>query len=59
MADTGVYADVVFGLLWLLGYQFRPRISDIGATRFWRIDRTADYGGLTDLAAHPIRTQLG
>jgi TnpA family transposase len=58
MTDTGAYADVVFGLLWLLGYQFSPRISDIGATRFWRIDRTADYGPLNDLAIHPIRTQL-
>jgi TnpA family transposase len=58
MTDTGAYADVIFGLLWLLGYQFSPRISDIGATRFWRIDRTADYGGLNDLAAHRIRPQL-
>ncbi len=40
MTDTGAYADVIFGLLWLLGYQFSLRISDIGATRFWRIDRT-------------------
>ena len=58
MTDTGAYADVIFGLLWLLGYQFSPRISDIGGTRFWRIDREADYGGLHDLAAHRIRPQL-
>ncbi len=32
MTDTGAYADVMFGLLWLLGYQFSPRISDIGGT---------------------------
>ena len=57
MTDTGAYADVIFGLLWLLGYQFSPRISDIGGTRFWRIDRDADYGGLNDLAAHRIRPQ--
>jgi Tn3 transposase DDE domain len=58
LTDTGAYADVIFGLLWLLGYQLSPRISDIGGTRFWRIDREADYGGLNDLAAHRIRPQL-
>jgi hypothetical protein len=57
MTDAGAYADSMFGLLWLLGYQFSPRISDIGGTRFWRIDRTADYGQLNDLAAHRIQPQ--
>jgi len=58
MTDTGAYADSMFGLLWLLGFQFSPRLSDVGATRLWRIDRTADYGVLNDLSRHPIRTQL-
>lgn len=58
MTDTGAYADVIFGLLWLLGYQFSPRISDIGGTRFWRIDGTADYGKLSDLARHRVHTAL-
>jgi hypothetical protein len=30
MTDTGAYTDVVFGLFWLLGYRFCPRIADIG-----------------------------
>jgi TnpA family transposase len=30
MTDTGAYTDVVFGLFWLLGYRFSPRIADIG-----------------------------
>ena len=30
MTDTGAYADVVFGLFWLLGYRFSPRIADMG-----------------------------
>lgn len=38
MTDTAGYSDVVFGLFWLLGYQFSPRLADIGGTRFWRID---------------------
>jgi len=58
MTDTGAYTDSMFGLLWLLGFQFSPRLSDVGATRLWRIDRTADYGVLNDLSRHPIRTQL-
>ena len=31
MTDTGAYTDVIFGLFWLLGYRFSPRIADIGA----------------------------
>ena len=58
MTDTGAYSDVIFGLLWLLGYQFSPRISDVGGARFWRVDRTADYGALNSLATHTINTTL-
>ncbi len=58
MTDTAAYADSVFGLFWLLGYQFSPRLADIGGTRLWRIDRDADYGPLDDLARHRIDTGL-
>jgi len=58
MTDTGAYTDVVFGLFWLLGYRFSPRIADIGGARYWRIDPSADYGPLNDIAAHPINTKL-
>lgn len=58
MTDMGSYADYLFGLLWLLGYQFSPRITDAGAVRFWRIDREADYQGLNDLARHPINLDV-
>ena len=34
MTDTGAYTDVVFGLFWLLGYRFCPRIADIGGARY-------------------------
>jgi TnpA family transposase len=46
MTDTGAYTDVVFGLFWLLGYRFSPRIADIGGARYWRMDPAADYGPL-------------
>lgn len=58
MTDTAGYSDQVFGLFRLNGYQFSPRLADIGATRFWRINRTADYGPLNDLARHRINTDL-
>lgn len=58
MTDMGSYADYSFGLLWLLGYQFSPRITDAGGTQFWRIDRTAHDGARNDLARHPINLNL-
>jgi TnpA family transposase len=58
MTDTAAYADTVFGLFWLLGYQFSPRLADIGDARFWRIDRTADYGALDGLARNRIDIEL-
>jgi TnpA family transposase len=44
--------------LGLLGYQFSPRLADIGGTRFWRVDKKADYGVLNALAAQRINTML-
>jgi TnpA family transposase len=58
MTDTGAYTDVVFGLFWLLGYRFSPRIADIGGTRYWRIDQTSDYGLLNGIGRHRINTNL-
>ena len=58
MTDTAAYADTVFGLFWLLGYQFSPRLADIGDARFWRIDRSANYGALNGLARHRIDVEL-
>jgi TnpA family transposase len=42
MTDTDAYTKVVFGLFWLLGYRFSPRIADIGGARYWRVDPAAD-----------------
>jgi len=57
MTDTGAYSDVVFGLFWLLGYRFSPRLADVGGTRFWRIDPQADYGLLNTVSAHHLSLQ--
>ena len=42
MTDTAGYTDSIFGIFHLLGYQFSPRIADIGGSRFWRVDKKAD-----------------
>jgi TnpA family transposase len=58
MTDTAGYSDLVFGLFWLLGYQFSPRLADLGEYCFWRIDRSADYGVLNGLARQRLNTKL-
>lgn len=58
MTDTGAYTDVMFGIFHLLGYQFSPRLADIGGARFWRVDPKADYGRLDALARHRARLGL-
>jgi TnpA family transposase len=55
MADTSGVSDIIFGLFWLLGYRFSPRLADIGSSRFWRIDPKADYGVLNQFANHQIK----
>ena len=55
---TGAYSDVVFGLFRLLGYQFCPRLADMGGARLWRIDPSADYGPLNRIARHRINMDL-
>lgn len=58
MTDTAGVSDVVFGLFWLLGYQFSPRMADIGESRFWRMDTAADYGCLNEIARNKANTRL-
>nr|ULG18701.1 transposase [Serratia proteamaculans] len=49
MTDTAGSSDIIFGLFWLLGYQFSPRLADAGEAVFWRADKTAHYGALDEL----------
>ena len=57
MSDTAGSSEIVFGLFWLLGFQFSPRLADIGGTRFWRIDPQADYGVLDYIARHRVNLE--
>src|SRR5437660_9158266 len=49
---------MMFGLFHLLGYQFSPRLADVGESRFWRIDASADYSVLNGLARQTINRNL-
>jgi len=37
---------MVFGLLRLLGFDYRPQLADLPDAKLWRIDATADYGAV-------------
>lgn len=56
MTDTSGTSDMIFGLFWLLGYQFSPRLADAGEAVFWRIDKNADYGPLDEIARSCVNT---
>jgi TnpA family transposase len=58
MTDTAAYSDAIFGLFWLLGYRFSPRLADIGGAKLWRIDRQATYGQFDALARGRINIAL-
>lgn len=58
MTDTAGYSDIMFGLFALLGYQFSPRIADMGDSKLWRFDLDADYGVLNNLSKNRLREEL-
>ena len=58
MVRRRAYTDAIFGIFYLLGFQFSPRIADTGGTRLWRIDPKADYGVFNRLAPDRAKTKL-
>jgi TnpA family transposase len=43
------YIEDLFGLCYLLGYSFMPRIRDLADQQHYRIERNAVYANLTGL----------
>src|SRR5664279_784932 len=43
ITDTGSYSEIVFGLLHLVGRQYRPELANLPDQRLWRVDPNADY----------------
>jgi len=58
ITDTAGYSDLMFGLFWLLGFQFSPRLADLGDTRLWRLDEKARYGVLNGVARNCLRREF-
>jgi TnpA family transposase len=58
ITDQAAYSDQVFGLYWLLGYQFSPRPAGLPDQRFWHFARDTGYGALHGLARNRINAQL-
>jgi TnpA family transposase len=57
ITDTAGYSDLMFGRFWMLGFQFSPRLADLGDTRLWRLDPDAHYGALDGVARHTLRRE--
>lgn len=47
---------MVFGLLRMLGFDYRPQLADLPDAKLWRIDPAADYGQLDQAARGRIDT---
>jgi TnpA family transposase len=54
VSDTGSYSDIVFGLITLLGFDYRPQLADLPDAKLWRVDQAADYGALNAAARGKI-----
>ena len=54
VTDTGSYSDIVFGLMRLLGFDYRPALADLPDAKLWRIDPAADYGPFNTAARGKI-----
>jgi TnpA family transposase len=50
ITDQGSYSDVVFGIVTLLGFDYRPVLADLPDAKLWRIDPAANYGALDKTA---------
>ncbi len=47
--DTAGYTELIFCLFDLLGYQFAPRLRDLGDQTLYRLDPDADFGAVNQL----------
>ena len=50
VTDTGSYSDIVYGVITLFDFDYRPQLADLPDSKLWRIDPAADYGPLNQAA---------
>ncbi len=55
LTDTHGYIEDLFGLCYVLGYSFMPRIRDLADQQLYRIDRDAVYPNLAGLFRSIVR----
>lgn len=56
--DTDGYTDQLFGLCYILGFSFCPRIKDLPSRKLFKLDRDQDYGSLEPLFSGVIDLKL-
>lgn len=56
--DTHGFTEHIFGLCYLLGYSFMPRLRDLADQRLYKMDRRADYGCINPLFRGGAETEL-
>lgn len=56
--DTHGYTEHLFGLCFLLGFSFMPRIRDLADQQLYRMDRTMTYGAVDVLFKGSIDIEL-
>lgn len=56
--DTHGFTEHIFGLCYLLGYSFMPRLRDLADQHLYKIDRRADHGCLNPLFHGVAETDL-
>jgi len=56
--DTHGFTEQLFGLCYLLGFSFMPRLKDLGDQQLYKISKTEDYGELSSIFRQTIDWQL-
>lgn len=54
VTDQGSYSDIVFGLVTMLGFDYRPVLADLPDAKLWRTNTGTDYGALNKAARGKI-----
>ena len=56
--DTHGYTEQLFGLCYLLGFSFMPRLKDLKSQRVYKLDRSASYGPLDQVLPRTVNLPL-
>lgn len=57
-SDTAGASEIAFGIFRLLGWQFSPRLADVGSATLYRTDPAAHYGRIDSLIRSRINLAL-